>query len=117
DRLHAGDVRTYSVMTEIDGLWSESACGELLSSYAPQDIWLDQTVRTDHLKFIARSGFLPAEETVWEEQRDGWRPVVKKAKIQVKIAILNVITDDIIPENDTVYWNKAVKSTTKEIDD
>jgi F5/8 type C domain. len=58
NREHEGDVRGYVLQVSDDGRdWREVARGELLSTFAPQQIDFSSTVTARYLKFIALSGF------------------------------------------------------------
>ncbi|HKG96417.1 MAG TPA: discoidin domain-containing protein, partial [Pyrinomonadaceae bacterium] len=57
-REHEGDIRAYVLQVSDDGRdWREVARGELLSTFAPQQIDFSSTVTARYLKFIALSGF------------------------------------------------------------
>jgi hypothetical protein len=57
-REYEGAVRAYVLQVSDDGQdWREVARGELLSTFAPQQIDLSSPVTTRYLKFIALSGF------------------------------------------------------------
>lgn len=57
-REHEGDIRAYVLQVSDDGReWREVARGELVSSFAPQQVDFLSTVTARHLKFIALSGF------------------------------------------------------------
>ena len=57
-REHEGDIRGYVLQVSDDGNeWREVARGELLSSFAPQQIDFPRTVTARYLKLIALSGF------------------------------------------------------------
>jgi hypothetical protein len=57
-REHEGDIREYVIQMSNDGQqWREVERGELISSFAPQQVRFTQTISTRHLKFTALSGF------------------------------------------------------------
>ena len=57
-REHEGDIRAYVLQVSDDGRdWREVARGELLSTFAPQQIDFSSTVTARYLKLIALSGF------------------------------------------------------------
>ena len=57
-RDHEGDIRGYVLQVSDDGReWNEVARGELLSTFAPQQIYFSSTVTARYLKLIALSGF------------------------------------------------------------
>ena len=57
-REHEGDIRAYVLQVSDDRReWREIARGELLSTFAPQQIDFSSTVTARYLKFIALSGF------------------------------------------------------------
>jgi hypothetical protein len=63
-REHEGDVRAYVIQVSDDGNeWREVARGELLSTFAPQQIDFLDTVTARYLKFIALSGFATDKTT------------------------------------------------------
>jgi beta-galactosidase len=57
-RQHEGDIKGYSLQVSDDGSdWREVARGELLSTFAPQEIYFTQSVTAKYLKLISLSGF------------------------------------------------------------
>jgi hypothetical protein len=63
-REHEGDVRAYVIQVSDDGNERrEVARGELLSTFAPQQIDFLDTVTARYLKFIALSGFATDKTT------------------------------------------------------
>ncbi len=57
-REHEGDIRTYVLQASDDGNdWREVARGELLSTFAPQQIGFTSTVTARYLKLISLTGF------------------------------------------------------------
>jgi len=57
-REHEGDIRGYAVQVSDDGSdWRDVARGELLSTFAPQQIEFPRPVTARYLKFISLSGF------------------------------------------------------------
>jgi beta-galactosidase len=57
-REHEGDIRAYVFLVSDDGReWREVARGELLSTFAPQQIDFSSPVTVRYLKLIALSGF------------------------------------------------------------
>lgn len=67
-REHEGDIRSYVLQVSDDGNeWREVARGELLSTFAPQQIELSSTVTARYLKFIALSGFADDKTTALAE--------------------------------------------------
>lgn len=67
-REHEGDIREYSLQASDDGsVWREVRRGELLSTFAPQQILFPRNVTTRYLKLIALSGFGPDKMTALAE--------------------------------------------------
>jgi hypothetical protein len=67
-REHEGDIRGYVVRASNDGSeWRDVVRGELLSTFAPQQIQFSKTITTQHLKFISLSGFGPDKTTAFAE--------------------------------------------------
>ena len=63
-REHEGDIRSYAVQVSDDGLdWRDVARGELVSTFAPQQIAFSRTVTARYLKLISLSGFGPDKTT------------------------------------------------------
>jgi len=63
-REHEGDIRGYAVQVSDDGLdWRDVARGELVSTFAPQQIAFSRTVTAKYLKLISLSGFGPDKTT------------------------------------------------------
>ncbi|HYX41321.1 MAG TPA: discoidin domain-containing protein, partial [Pyrinomonadaceae bacterium] len=59
-REHEGDIREYLIQVSADGReWREAARGELLSTFAPQQINFPQPIIVRQLKLTALSGFGP----------------------------------------------------------
>ena len=57
-REHEGDIRVYALQVSDDGNdWRDVARGELLSTFAPQQIDFTRTVTARYLKLIALTGF------------------------------------------------------------
>lgn len=57
-RQHEGDIRGYVLQVSDDGNdWREVARGELLSTFAPQQIGFTSSVTARYLKLVALSGF------------------------------------------------------------
>lgn len=57
-REHEGDIREYVIQASDDGSdWREVARGELLSTFAPQQITFSRTHTARYLKLISLSGF------------------------------------------------------------
>ena len=57
-REHEGDIHEYAVQMSDDGNeWHTVAQGELLSTFAPQQIEFPRTITARHLKLISLSGF------------------------------------------------------------
>ena len=57
-REHEGDIRSYVLQVSDDGSdWREVARGDLLSTFAPQQIGFISSVTARYLKFISLSGF------------------------------------------------------------
>lgn len=67
-REHEGDIRGYAVQVSDDGSdWRDVARGELLSTFAPQQIEFSRTVNARYLKFISLSGFGSDKTTALSE--------------------------------------------------
>ena len=59
-REHEGDIREYALQVSDDGqAWREIKRGALVSTFAPQEIHLGQTVTARYLKLTALNGFGP----------------------------------------------------------
>ena len=57
-REHEGDIRAYVIQVSDDGNdWREAARGELLSTFAPQNIYFTSSVTARYLKVVSLSGF------------------------------------------------------------
>jgi hypothetical protein len=57
-REHEGEIRGYTIQVSDDGEdWREVARGELLSTFAPQQVEFMRSVTAHYLKLIALSGF------------------------------------------------------------
>jgi hypothetical protein len=57
-REHEGDIRAYVLQASDDGSdWRDVVRGELLSTFAPQQIEFPRTISARYLKLIALSGF------------------------------------------------------------
>ncbi len=57
-REHEGDIRGYVIQASDDGQeWRDVVRGELVSTFAPQQIEFPRTITARHLKLIALSGF------------------------------------------------------------
>ena len=57
-REHEGDIREFVVQASDDGkVWSDIARGELLSTFAPQQIDFSRVNTARYLKFISLTGF------------------------------------------------------------
>ena len=67
-REHEGDVREYVIRASDDGSeWRDVVRGELVSTFAPQQIQFAKTITAQHLKFISLSGFGPDKTTALAE--------------------------------------------------
>jgi beta-galactosidase len=67
-REHEGDVREFVVQASDDGkVWSDIARGELLSTFAPQQIDFSRANTARYLKFISLSGFGSDKTTALSE--------------------------------------------------
>ena len=67
-REHEGDIREYMVQVSDDGNeWREVLRGELVSTFAPQQILFARTVTTRYLKLVSLSGFGPDKMTALAE--------------------------------------------------
>lgn len=71
-REHKGDVRGYEVWGLDGSMWKCVAEGELASSFEPKRIIFDSTIRTNGLRFVAKSGFGGDKVQVYEMNHDGW---------------------------------------------
>jgi len=57
-REHEGDIREYSLQTSGNGKdWRELQRGELVSTFAPQQILFSRSITTRFLKLVSISGF------------------------------------------------------------
>jgi len=67
-RQHEGDIREYSIQISDDGhVWSGIASGELVSTFAPQQIDLARTMTAKHIKLVSLSGFGTDKTTALSE--------------------------------------------------
>ena len=67
-REHEGDIREYIVQASDDGSdWRDVVRGELLSTFAPQQIEFSKTITARYLKLISLSGFGPDKTTALAE--------------------------------------------------
>ena len=67
-REHEGDIRDYVVRASDDASdWYNVARGELLSTFAPQQIQFSKTITARYLKLISLSGFGPDKTTALAE--------------------------------------------------
>ena len=56
-REHEGDIREYVIQVSDDGReWRDVLRGELLSTFAPQQMQFSKTITARHLKLISLSG-------------------------------------------------------------
>lgn len=63
-REHEGDIREYTVQASDDkNNWRDVVGGELLSTFAPQQIKFPKTITARYLKLISLSGFGPDKTT------------------------------------------------------
>jgi len=80
-REHEGDIRAYVFLVSDDGReWREVARGELLSTFAPQQIDFSSPVTARYLKLIALSGFGADKKTSLAELAVIVDQPVKKSK-------------------------------------
>jgi hypothetical protein len=80
-REHEGDIRGYVLQVSDDGKeWREVARGELLSTFAPQEIYFSDRVTARYLKLISLSGFGADKKTALAELAVILDSVIKKAK-------------------------------------
>ena len=67
-REHEGDIREFSLRISDDGSdWSEVRRGELLSTFAPQQIEFSRTITAKYLKLVSLSGFGDDKRTALAE--------------------------------------------------
>lgn len=67
-REHEGDIREYVVKVSDDGTdWRDVANGELLSTFAPQQIEFSRKITARYIKLISLSGFGPDKTTGFAE--------------------------------------------------
>ena len=80
-REHEGDIRGYVLQVSDDGKeWREVARGELLSTFAPQEIYFSDKVTARYLKLISLSGFGVDKRTAVAELAVILDSVIKKPK-------------------------------------
>jgi hypothetical protein len=80
-REHEGDIRGYVLQVSDDGKeWREVARGELLSTFAPQEIYFSNPVTARYLKFISLSGFGEDKRTALAELAVIIDQPIKKSK-------------------------------------
>lgn len=112
DRMHDGDVESYELLANGDIV----AKGQLLSTIKAQNIMLDKPVFTNNITFVAKSRFCSEQKTEWVGDYYGWSCKTISPKPQCSISVLQPITDYVVQPNDLIFWDKNVKSSTKEID-
>jgi hypothetical protein len=67
-REHEGDIRAYVIKASDDGDdWRDLASGELVSTFAPQQIEFGKTITARYLKLISLSGFGTDKTTAFAE--------------------------------------------------
>lgn len=67
-REHEGDIRAYVIKASDDGDdWRDVASGELVSTFAPQQIEFGRRITARYLKLISLSGFGPDKTTGFAE--------------------------------------------------
>jgi len=67
-REHEGDIREYAVSVSDNGSeWHDVRGGELLSTFAPQEIEFSRNVTARYVKFVSLSGFGPDKTTALAE--------------------------------------------------
>jgi beta-galactosidase len=67
-REHEGDIREYMIQRSDDGSdWHDVRRGELVSSFAPQQIQFARTITTRYLKLVSLTGFGPDKTTALAE--------------------------------------------------
>jgi hypothetical protein len=80
-REHEGDIRGYVLQVSDDGKeWREVARGELLSTFAPQEIYFSDRVTARYLKLISLSGFGADKRTALAELAVILDSVIRKSK-------------------------------------
>src|SRR5829696_9662728 len=80
-REHEGDIRGYVLQVSDDGReWREVARGELLSTFAPQEIYFSNTVTARYLKLISLSSFGVDKRTALAELAVIIDQPIKKSK-------------------------------------
>lgn len=71
-RNHDGDIREYEVFVWNGEDWETAAEGELQSSFEPKAIMFENSIKTDRLRFVARSGFGGDQVQIYHFDRRGW---------------------------------------------
>lgn len=71
-RNHDGDIREYEVLSWNGNNWDIVAEGELESSFEPKRIIFGNMIKTDRLRFIARSGFGGEHVQSYRSDKNGW---------------------------------------------
>ncbi|HEV2884036.1 MAG TPA: discoidin domain-containing protein, partial [Pyrinomonadaceae bacterium] len=67
-REHEGDIRAYVIQASDDrSEWRDVVRGELLSTFAPQEIEFPRTIKARYLRLISLSGFGPDKTTALAE--------------------------------------------------
>jgi len=117
DRMRCGNVKGYRILIEEGESWMNAGEGELPSSYALEKILFNREYRSRNIKFLILSDYREAQEDIWVEEYKGWACIRQKKEAFAEIAILSLITDSKVMENDVIYWNAEKRSRTKEIDD
>lgn len=112
DRMHEGDVNEYEIYADN----SLVAQGSLLSTIRQQKIIFNAPVITNNILFVAKSGFIPLEKPQWISDDEGWHYKKVKSPAMCSVSVLQPITDFKAEGSDRAFWDKNVKSSTREID-
>ncbi len=116
DRMHLGCVKEYLVEGYLDGVWKELTRGEFLNGLLSQRVAFEQ-VKVSQIRFTILSCYNLQERLVWEEDAEGWHPMVKEMNPQVQMGALHIIfAEETDNEGEELFWSEQQKSKTKEID-
>lgn len=113
DRMHEGDVNAYEIFADGNLI----AKGNLKSTIKQQKIIFNNAITVNNIAFVAKSGFTPEEKPQWVSDNEGWHLKKVKTKPSCCISVLQPITNYEVLGNDRIFWDKNIKSSTKEIDD
>ncbi len=114
-----GEVKSYELQMEKDGIWETICSGSFLSTFEPQKVIWENPVKSRCFCFVAVNGFGRADTPYWSQEREGWR--VERKDYQdsyFSAAEFSFIVEDELESPDISGRKtlKSVKSVTQEID-